>query len=79
MTRQTERSPDKRLEALARHRAASQFRALDPADSGPSSRLYVRVPAALLERLDAALAGGGLTRSEALRLALEEWLHRGNH
>lgn len=75
MTRQT----DKRLEALARHRAASQFRALDPTDTGPSARLYVRVPGALLERLDAALAGGGLTRSEVMRAALEEWLDRREH
>lgn len=72
----TRPSEDKRLAALAAHRAKGQYKPLDPADAGPSARLYVRVPAALLERLDAALAGGEATRSEALRTALEEWLER---
>ena len=75
MTRASE-ATKRRLAALARHREVGQFRALDPDEAGPSARLQVRVPASLQERLDTALTVAGVTRSEALRQALDEWLER---
>jgi len=64
---------DKRLAALEAHREAGQFRPLDPA-GGPSVVLQARVPMAVAAELDAASSAEGLTRSEALRVALAEWL-----
>lgn len=63
---------DARLAALARSREATQFQPLDPAS--PSRPVQVRVPLAVLEQLDEAATAAGLTRSQAVRLAVEEWL-----
>lgn len=67
--------PDGRLPVLEKHRTATQFQPLDPAGA-PSVVLQTRVTAPVLERLDAAVDATGLSRSEALREALVQWLER---
>lgn len=58
-----------RIAALEAHRAGTQFRPLDPAS--PTVLMQVRLPRALLERVDEAAAARGVTRSELVREALE--------
>lgn len=55
--------------ALADSREATQFQPLDP--DSPTVLLQVRVPQALLDRLDADAAAEGVTRSELVRRRLE--------
>lgn len=65
---------DPRRAALEAHREATQFQPLDPAS--PTVLVQVRAPQSLVERLDAAAAERGVTRSEAIRAAIDEWLGR---
>lgn len=48
---------------------ATTFKPLDPAS--PTVLLQVRVPQALIDRVDAAAHAEGVTRSELVRRALE--------
>lgn len=48
---------------------ATTFQPLDP--DSPTVLLQVRVPRALLDRVDAAAARAGVTRSELVRRALD--------
>lgn len=59
----------RRLAALEQHREGTQFQPLDP--DSPTVLLQVRVPQALLDRLDADAAAEGVTRSELVRRRLE--------
>lgn len=59
----------KRLAALEEHRDPHP---LNPAS--PTVRFDVRIPQVDLERLDATAAARGVTRSAAVRAAIEAWL-----
>ena len=62
---------DTRRDRLGRVRRPEQdiFQPLDPAS--PTIVMKVRVPQALLDRVDAAAHAEGVTRSELVRRALE--------
>ena len=62
---------DTRRDRLGRVRRPEQdvFQPLDPAS--PTAVMKVRVPRALLDRVDAAAKDRGVTRSELVRRALE--------
>lgn len=63
---------DRRLEALEKHRAGTQFQPLD-ADS-PTVLVQVRLTEAQRDQVDVAAQAAGLSRSEAVRAALAAWL-----
>lgn len=62
---------DTRRDRLGRVRRPEQdvFKPLDP--DSPTAVMKVRVPRALLDRVDAAAKDRGVTRSELVRRALE--------
>jgi len=62
---------DTRRDRLGRVRRPEQdvFQPLDP--NSPTTVMKVRVPRALLDRVDAAAHAAGVTRSELVRRALE--------
>lgn len=60
------------LAALARHRGGTQFQPLDAAS--PTVLLQAKVSEEQRDRLDAAAQSRGLTRSEAVRAAIQSWL-----
>lgn len=57
----------RRLAALEEHREGTQFQPLDP--DSPSTRLELRIPRSLVDRIDAAR--GNQSRSEWIRAAIE--------
>ena len=62
----------RRLRALAEHRAGTQFQPLDAAS--PTVLVQFKAPEALRDALDKAAQARGLSRSEAAREAVTEWL-----
>lgn len=57
-----------RLAALAEHRAATQFKPLDP--SSPTARVHVALPISVRDAVDAAAEREGVSRAEWIRTAI---------
>lgn len=67
--------PDEmRRDRLGRVRRPEQdiFQPLDP--DSPTAVMKIRMPRSLLDAVDAAARAQGVTRSEAVRTAIDEWL-----
>jgi len=59
-------------------RRARKRRPGRPVELPDGQRVIFRLPGEQLERLDAAAAEHNVTRSDAIRAAIEEWLARGD-